>query len=157
MTNTPHRLTRRTGRRGFSLLEVILALAILTGALAVLGELVRGGLESARIARDTTCALLLCESKMAEITSGMLWPEPAQNVPLSEVIDPTQPAWLYSVEPYQIDQQGLIAVRVTVSQDLPPQMNPVSCSLVRWLIDPGVDLAESETGQEEMPESGTGQ
>ena len=67
--------------RGFSLLEVILALGILVGAMAVLGELARHGLDSARIARDSAMAQLLCESKLSEITAGLIRPEPVSNVP----------------------------------------------------------------------------
>ena len=54
-------------RGGFSLLEVILALAILIGILAVLSELVGLGVRNARVARAMTQAQLLCESKLAEI------------------------------------------------------------------------------------------
>jgi general secretion pathway protein I len=61
---------------GFSLLEVILALAILTGAVAVLGEIVRLGIRNAQVARDTTQAQLLCESKLAEITAGIIPSDP---------------------------------------------------------------------------------
>ena len=59
--------------RAFSLLEVILALAILAGAVAVFSELSRGALENAGTARDLARAELLCESKLAEIAAGLIW------------------------------------------------------------------------------------
>ncbi len=68
---TPHSCPPR-----FSLLEVVLALAILVGAIAVTGELVRLGTLSAASARDLTQAQLICESKLAEITSGITPPRP---------------------------------------------------------------------------------
>jgi general secretion pathway protein I len=138
---------RRRGRRGFSLLEVILALAILTGAIAVLGELARQGIESTRIARDTSRALLLCENKLAEITSGLVDPEQMYDVPCDQAADgslaglQTQlSSWLYSVELASLDVPGLVAVRVSVYQNLPPETEPVECSLVRWIVDPGVEF-----------------
>jgi len=53
-------------RNAFSILEVILALAILTGAIAVLGELGRLGFGNANAAQDLTKAQMFCERKMAE-------------------------------------------------------------------------------------------
>jgi len=46
--------------RGFSLLEVILSLAILGGAIAVLGEAARLALRNAEFTRDMARAQLLC-------------------------------------------------------------------------------------------------
>ncbi len=55
---------------GFSLLEVVLALAILAGALAALGEVMRLGDENASAAADETRAEMLAESVMSEILVG---------------------------------------------------------------------------------------
>ena len=57
-------------RRGFSLMEVILSIAILASATVLLGELTRFGMRNAAIARDLTQAQLLCESKLNEIVAG---------------------------------------------------------------------------------------
>ena len=142
--------------RGFSLLEVILALAILTGAIAVLGELARLGLRNARIARDMTYAQLLCESKLAEILAGITPPEPIRNAPFELLDDPAELGWLYSIDLAPLEEEGLLAVRVTVAQDLPPEQHPVKLSLVRWIVDPGVQLAEQaeteQTGSESSDE-----
>ena len=54
-------------RNAFSLLEVILALSILAGAVAVLGELLRTGVRNAQTARDLTRAQMLCEEIEAEV------------------------------------------------------------------------------------------
>jgi type II secretion system protein I len=125
---------------GFSLLEVVLALAILAGALAVIGEACRRGLDTARVARDLTYAQLICESQMSEITSGMVPPDPVDRSKVDTVSDPSQTGWLYSVETESTEVEGLIAVRVTVVQDLPEQKRPVRCSLVRWMQDPNATL-----------------
>lgn len=137
-----------TGRqprgRGFSLLEVMLALAILGGAIVVLGEAGRFALENARVARDLATAQLLCESKLAEIVCGMELPDPVQGALLAEGASPGAPAWLYSIDTATIDQHGLLAVQVTVTQDLPLEKRPVECTLVRWMIDPEMELLTEE-------------
>lgn len=53
-------------RRGVTLYEVVLSLAILLGSMVVLGQLVSTGSRAAVQARLRTQATLLCESKMSE-------------------------------------------------------------------------------------------
>ena len=134
------------GREGFSLLEVILALAILTGSIAVLGEALRLGMRNAEIARDLTQAQLLCESKLAEIAAGIT---PAVTVPNDKfdcVVGDGRIGWLYSISLEATNEEGLQLVCVTVTQDLPPEKQPVECSLFRWIPDDSMEaLAESET------------
>jgi general secretion pathway protein I len=139
-------------RDGFSLLEVILALAILAGAIAVLGEVSRNGLNNARIARDVTEAQLLCESKLAEITVGITLPEPVTDVPFETTDDPNQIDWLYSIEVEPLDNQGLLMVRVTVVKDLPPEKRPTEFSLVRWVADPNMEMSEEAVTDEASSE-----
>ena len=133
-------------RRGLSLLEVILAVAILAGAIAALGEVTRQALESARIARDSTYAELLCESKLSEIVAGIELPDPVDGVPCEEVLEPGQPLWLYSIRLEPTAQVGAVAVYVTVYQDVPSQKRSLSCTLVRWMMDPTVDFSAQSTG-----------
>ena len=130
-------------RSGFSLLEVILALTVLGVAVAVLGELARQGMESTRLARDTACAQLLCESKLAEILVGLELPDSVQQAPLTTIEAPAQFPWVYSIEVLPTTLDGLVAVSVTVSQDLAPERRPAQCTLVRWMPDPGVQFTES--------------
>jgi hypothetical protein len=115
----------------------MLALAILGGALAVIGELMRFGVRNAESARDLSTAEVFCEAKINEIAAGLLPPQAIASAPIEEIasLDATA-LWLYSVEIQQIDQQGLISVKVTVSQDATVQSRPISFSLVRWMIDP---------------------
>lgn len=129
--------------RGLSLLEVMLALAILGGALTVIGMHVRTGARSAAIARDSTTAQLLAESKMAEIAAGVILPDTVYQEPADEMGE-----WLCSVEALPIDQEGLLGVQVLVEQDPAFTTQPVSFKLTRWIVDPQVEsdmkLAASE-------------
>jgi type II secretion system protein I len=123
-------------RRGFSLVEVILALAILTGAVAVLGEVARHTMRNVTVDRVLTRAEMLCESKMAEIVAGLTAPEPTQDTLADDGQELGEPSWQYSVEVDPVDSQGLVAVRVTVRQGLPAESHPLEFSLVRWMTTP---------------------
>ena len=122
--------------RGISLLEVILALAILAGAVAVLGEVARHTMRNARAVRDSSRAQLLCETKMAEICAALAPLEPVEAAPLAQTDDQGQPEWFYSVAVDSIDQEGMMAVHVTVTHGRSPEGRPLRVSLVRWILDP---------------------
>ena len=132
-------------KAGFSLLEVILALSILAGSIAVLGEASRLALKNAEVARDLAHAQLLCESKLTEIVTGITPAETVGNTPFDPTttasIDASGPSWLYSIETQETDEEGLVSVRVTVTRDLPASKHPVSFSLVRWIPDPNATTA----------------
>ena len=97
-------------RAGMTLLEVILAIAILGGSLAMLGEFVRIGTRSAHAARVLSTAQLLAD--IARRRDHRRYHHPP--------IDPGRRAddfggfdWQYVVQMEQVDQQGLLAVAVT--------------------------------------------
>ena len=134
-------------KNAFSILEVILALTILTGAMAVLGELGRLGFRNAKSAQDLTKAQMLCESKMAEYTSGITAPQTVSATPFDAIDQDTSNSttWVYSVDMQQIDQNGLDALCVTVTQNLPATQHPASYSITRWIVDPTVTQAAAST------------
>lgn len=149
----PRTSTVARRRGGFTLLEVILAFAILAGSTAVLGELARMGVRHASEAQYLAQAQLLCESKMAEIICSGEQLQGVQGEPL-EAAAPSQPAWLCSVETATVDEDGLIAVSVTMIQDLPPEARPVKFGLTRWILDPSLQgTAANESATEEESES----
>jgi len=134
---------RRHPRAGLSLLEVLLALAILGGALAMIGELMRVGARNAEIARDLTTAQLIGETTMGELKVGFL---PLQSFGPSPVADVEyEDEWLYTVNVQPIDQQGLVSVVVTVEQNPDIFSRPITFSLTRWLIDPSVAAMTTDT------------
>jgi type II secretion system protein I len=135
----------RATRRGVSLLEIILALALLAGAVAVLSELSRGGLDNAGRALDMTQAELLCESKLAEVVAGILPAESQQGTCETEA-DPSLAEWIYTIDVAEAAQTGLLELRVTVSQDPTIEPRPVECTLVRWILDPDA-VSTAATGE----------
>lgn len=147
-------MNRSARHLGFSLLEVLLAMAILGGAIVVLGEAGRFGLENARMARDLSEAQLLCETKLAEIATSGQYPEMVNGDVLSGPSGLGRAGWLYAVETEDVDN-GLLAVRVTVMQDLPEENRPVSFSVVRWMVDPNVAQEQEEEQQANQEQSKT--
>ena len=130
-----------------TLLEVILSLALLGGAMAVIGESARMSFQNARIARDLVQAELLAGSILAKVRLGIIEMEPAFDVPVgsdrADIIPDTHAVsagnlanvlWLYSVEVNPIDDYGyLVEIAVTVRQNVSENRRPVTCRLVRWL------------------------
>ena len=73
MTELPKRATTRNG--GFSLLEVVLSLAICAIAMSLLGQLVGLAYRAAAASRDLTHAQLIAEAIMADFASGAMLPQ----------------------------------------------------------------------------------
>ncbi len=140
----------RLTRRGLSLLEVMLALAILGLSLATVGELMRIGARNAEMARDLTTAQILCETKIAELVTGML---PAVATPAAPIADVgSGNDWLYSIEIEQVGQDGLLSMRVIVQQNPEIVSRSASFALVRWMIDPN---SQTTTGSTSTTASGS--
>jgi len=59
-------------RRGFTLLEVMLALGVAVAGVVAAGELIRLGMEEVDLARAESVAVLLARTKLAEYQAGML-------------------------------------------------------------------------------------
>ena len=125
------RRNRRPRLRGVSLLEVILALAILAGAMAAIGELVRIGVRHAGNARDLTAGQLHCQSIMDQLTSGALPMGAAADVPL-----PFDPEWAYSIEVQSQTLQGLMRVTVVARRVEDAVGTGPQAALVQLVVDP---------------------
>jgi type II secretory pathway pseudopilin PulG len=134
---------------GYSLLEVVLALAILAGSFAVLGEVMRLGDRNAEQARDTTQAVLLADSVMSELLAGA---RVLGNV-TAQFNLATEPPWTYSIVVEPTDYLEVVSVRVTVAQDTAPELDPARCGLVRWLPNP--DYVPTQTADEVSASSGS--
>lgn len=135
------RSRRPTTPRGITLFEVLLAIAILGGSMVAIGEMMRTGSRAAIEAREVTRAQLYAETIVAEIAAGVL---PSQAV--NDQPHATDPEWLYSIQSDSTSQAGLLMIQVTMRQaSVSPNKRPLSFSLVRWMVDPSVDLADPAT------------
>lgn len=141
-------------QRGVSLLEVILALAILAGAMAAIGELLRVGARHATAAFEQSVGQLHCQSILDQIRAGVLPASSAQDAPL-----PLDPDWLYSVEVQSLSLDGLLQVVVHARRADDTRSQPRLVTLVQWVIDPQylqqkIDEAEAQQASAEE-ETGT--
>ncbi len=143
-------MTSPSARRGLTLLEVILALAILAGAVAVLSQLSWSGLENARLAGDVVQAQLMAESLMAELMAGIhplepVFDQPVEDFtldwlePLSAEEDPGR--WLATIDIVPAPLDGMLQVAVTV-RDGTSTGRAAESTLVRWRIDPSLEAEE---------------
>lgn len=146
------RYTKGTNRTGLSLLEVVLALAILGAAGAMLAQSMQVATDAGMQARDQALAELLAESKLSEVIAGAY--PPNQNtdwMPIETVVEPGR--WHFKIVGQPTLTDGMLGVQVWVTDD--PQMQkerPLQVMLTRWMIDPNMGL---DTLPEDTSTTGT--
>jgi type II secretory pathway pseudopilin PulG len=120
-------------RQAFTLLEIVLALALLAGAIAALGEVLRLSRESAAGASEETQAQLLAASVMGQLMSGVIEPLAIEDQLFDVDADPL---WQYSVAIMPTEYDELVLLQVLVNQKLPEGQQGTSFQLDRWVLDP---------------------
>ena len=136
-------------RRGLSLLEVVLAIAILGGSMVVLSQLINIGHDNAMDARDYSEAQILCDTKIAEVAAGAIASSSVSGADITEA-----PGWQYTLAIDKASIEGLLVVDCTVSQDPSQFTVPISFRLVRWIPDPDYEeelraLQEAEEAEQQ--------
>jgi len=121
--------TKRSRRRGLSLLEVILALAILGISMSAISQLFFLGSRSASQATLRNEANILADTKMAELVAGIIDPQSSGQNAIAEA-----PGWIYIVQVDDAEQPGLLVATVTVQTAGQGQV-PVSLSITRFIPD----------------------
>lgn len=145
-----HRWRRNASKRNaFSLLEILLALAILGGALAVLSQIVGTGADSASSARDLSLARLICQAKLADTLLSGVTPVTIPSTPVISPDSSSSTPFLYTVDVIPAALDGMLAIRVSVEAQNPdggPAL--ASFSLTRWIVDPALGLEEAQAEYE---------
>src|SRR5205085_5503322 len=103
-----------TSRRGLSLLEVLIALAIFLFSLVAVSQLIDVGTASARDVQWLGQASLIAQSRMAEALAG--------SIPLTSQSDATcdeDDNWSWSMDAQPGAAPGLFQVKITVSRSRP--------------------------------------
>jgi type II secretion system protein I len=146
------RYTKGTNRTGLSLLEVVLALAILGAAGAMLAQSMQVATDAGMQARDQALAELLAESKLSEVIAGAYPPNQSTDwMPIETVVEPGR--WHFKIVSQPTLTDGMLGVQVWVTDD--PQMQkerPLQVMLTRWMIDPNMGL---DTLPEDTSTTGT--
>ena len=167
--------SKKKNRRAFSLIEVIIATAILMGSAVVLARLAGMGRDQSQKARLHSEAQQLCEQTLNELLLGMRPMELIESMPLiplpapieetadevnaqdpfstsqdtvEPTIDETNPEWRHSVriEPLAA-KPGMWALTVDVLQGDQTLPRPIRFSLTRWISGPPPESAFDELMQ----------
>lgn len=103
-------------RRGAVLLEVVVSLGLLITGMALVGMQVNMGLETARASDLRTRALLLVDTKYAELAAGVLEPESDDDILVGD-FGVVYPGFGWMMEFEQTETDNLLAVTLTISYD----------------------------------------
>jgi hypothetical protein len=128
---TPYSAPRR-GRAGLSLLEVLMALTIFLFALVSLGRLVDIGGDRARDIQWLGRASMIAQTKMAEVTAGVLPLTGQGDTSVDE-----DPDWSWSLDAEADSTPGLYRVTVTVSRTR-PDGSRFETKLNQYVLDPTI-------------------
>lgn len=142
----------RLPQKAFSLLEMILALAIMGTSLAILAQIADTGVDAAREARALSNARMICQSKLSEqllnMQSGMT-PVAVVDAQTEPFDSGTMETYTYSVEVLPGQLNGLLSLRVTVKAYSGDGSEVLATyALDRWVIDPALGLEEAEMEEE---------
>lgn len=145
------RIAARQGaavRRGLTLFEVLISLAIFVVSMAALSQLISTGVQAAARARLQTQAVLRCESKLAEVLAGV---EPMETLSPTPFED--DPSWTWSLEIGSGPHLDLLELNVTVSHAGESDLAAASYSMSRYVRDPQIyadaALAAEEAAMED--------
>ncbi|MCY2980241.1 MAG: prepilin-type N-terminal cleavage/methylation domain-containing protein [Planctomycetota bacterium] len=146
-------------RSGLSLLEVILALAILAMSVALLSQITKQSTDNGLMAQRLATAQMLCESKMSEVLAGAI---PLTATPWTPITDSLRNGnWNYQIQTVTAQQKDMVGVRLSVT-DQPDTTteNPELFFIVRWMIDPNLGLdtlpQSTDTGGGSTSSTGSG-
>ncbi|HEV7998312.1 MAG TPA: hypothetical protein VGP63_00440 [Planctomycetaceae bacterium] len=140
MKLTKRRLTQRPvtkdanrTRHGITLYEVVIAIAIFAGAIAALSEALTTATRAALQSRMQSQAVLLGETKMAEIVAGATPATSSGEVPFT---DPGLEGWTWSVSVAPATHAGINQVEVSINCRQGANSVDAGFKMTRLLRDP---------------------
>lgn len=127
---------------GFTLLEVVIAVAVLLGAITALFQLINVGHRSSIQSKLRSDAVLIAETKMNEAVGGIIEMQSSSEEELEDY-----PGWLWSLTVDDAGLDGLLQVTVTVRRDTTDVSAEHEYSMTRLLRDPQmfIDAALGES------------
>lgn len=145
----------RGPRRGISLLEVLVALAIFVMALVAISQIIQMSARHARELELEARAVQLCKSQLDKVASGILPLQGTSDDSLSE-----DPDFTCSIESEQRSEvNGLWQVRVSVRYTGPGTAK-VECNLTQLVFDPSqrgsnLDALQNQNSSSQGSSGGT--
>ncbi len=145
-------IERTSNRRGLTLLEVLVSVAIFLGSLTAIMQLLNTGQQAEVSARLQSEAVLRCDSKMAEIVAGIEKPVSSAD---GTFLDDEIGSWKWSADVTNGAATSLLKITVTV-EHTPDGKNPnAAFTLTRYMRDPQlfIDAALSAAASESSTSS----
>lgn len=118
-------------RRGLSLLEVVLSLAVLAVSVGLLSQLLESARTGASRASYETEALIHAESIMSEIFASETLPDDVTDMAIGEEV-----AWVYSLHSEPTDWDTLTLLTLTVQHKSPRGLIDSEVILTRFMMLP---------------------
>lgn len=147
-------------RKGLSLLEVILALAILGVACAFMAQAMRLATSNALSAQRQAQAELAAESVLSQVVAGIIPMQPSSAwTPVGTSASTSN--WSYMISQVNCEVENMVGLQIMV-KDMTNQDTtaPADLSVIRWVIDPSLGLdsppTTDTTGQSGQGDTGTG-
>lgn len=140
--------------RGFTLLELLVAIAILAVALVGVMQTVTQGINSSIISRDRARAVELAEMKLTELRLDPTLEPGTQE----DEFDDLQPGWRWTSDVSETELEGLLRIQVTVSWEQGGHSRAVeieTCFAPDALVDPTAELSASDAASAGLPADGT--
>jgi len=133
----------RSVPHGFTLLEVVIATAILLGSITVLFQLISNGHRSSIQGQFRSDAVLIAETKMNEAIAGVI-----ELTTTTEEAVEDYPGWLWSMSVEDAGVDGLLQVTVNVRRDADTKQGGGihEYSMTRLLRDPQLFLDAAMEG-----------
>jgi general secretion pathway protein I len=143
-------------RKGLSLLEVMLALAILGVACVFMAQAMQVAASNAIAAERQAQAELAAESVMSEIIAGVIPLQPSTTwTPTSSSSN-----WSYMLQLVTCEVQNMVGIQLQLRDESDPDTGrPADLTVIRWIIDPtlGLDMPPDATGMGTDAAGQTGQ
>ena len=141
-------------RRGLTLYEVILAVAIFFPALAVLAQGIATGTRAGVQARLQTQAVLRAEAVLAEVLAGV-WPMQSTS---GMAFDDAAPGWTWDLEVLTGPHPYILELQVRAGYVSETGMNTASYTLTRYVRDPQlyIDAAALQAAEAEAQAAAAG-
>ena len=147
-------------RRALSLLEVILALAILGVACTFMAQAMRLATNNALAAQRQAQAELAAESVLSQVIAGIIPTQPsAAWTPVG--VSASTANWSYMISQVNCEVEDMVGLQIMV-KDMTNQDStaPADLSVIRWIIDPSLGLdtppSTDSSGQSGQSGSATG-
>jgi general secretion pathway protein I len=126
-------LRRRRPRRGLSLLEVVVSMAILLMSAVALSQLVTFGSARALDAQQQATGTMLAQRKLAEVMIGAV---PASSSGFAPFDDDGMPNWQWKLDVNSNSVAGVYNVQVTIKYDSPDGSSDLQVELGQMMFDP---------------------